>query len=130
MKRKNPEHSIEQTSEQDYLTTTAKKFKSDEETKQQCLDANAPPSALSASLKNCLLFYKTVEAKQLLKYVLEGKAENARKMYTANPKLLFMNVSVDNYQVGLNADDTTLPQKYSSVTTPFRAMAGCGDVWM
>lgn len=70
-------------------------------------------------------------AQQLLTYVLkptQANLEKAKKMYIANPRLLFIEATAYEYAAGL---DDNLKNVYRKVqASPIRAMAGAGDIWL
>lgn len=70
-------------------------------------------------------------AQQLLSLVLKPTEENvkkAKKMYTANPRLLFIEATAYEYAAGL---DDQLKNVHRTVkASPIRAMAGAGDRWL
>lgn len=68
-------------------------------------------------------------AKQLLTYIVQGNFAKAREMYTANPKLLFIETTAEEYASGfvLETDD---PVHRTVQLSPLRAMVAAGDRWM
>ncbi len=67
-------------------------------------------------------------AKQLLSYVLQGNDYQARKMYTINPHLLFIESEAREYAAGIAVDGGVVHRIVKM--SPFAAMLGAGDIWM
>src|SRR5690348_11338790 len=58
------------------------------------------------------------EAQRLLTYVLQGNAKEAKKMYEANPRLLFIEATAQEYAAGIDEDGKPV---YREVTeSPFK----------
>jgi hypothetical protein len=60
--------------------------------------------------------------------VLQGNAVKAKKMYQANPGLLFIEAAAEDYAAGI--DENLNAVHRTIVASPFRAAAGAGDVSM
>lgn len=69
------------------------------------------------------------QAAQLLTFVLQGNADQAKKIFTENPKLLFIEATAKDYAAGIDDKNKKIVPRVIK-TTPLRAMAGAGDVWM
>ena len=70
-------------------------------------------------------------AQQLLSLVLKPTQENlekAKKMWTANPRLLFIEATAEEYAAGLDENLKNVHRKVKA--SPIRAMAGAGDIWL
>lgn len=67
-------------------------------------------------------------AQDLMQCVLTGDTEKARSIYLKNPELLFTPVIATDLASGLDAHFKPIHRVINS--TPLRAMAGGGDVWM
>src|SRR4029079_14466091 len=68
------------------------------------------------------------DAQRLLTYVLQGDARKAKKMYEANPQLLFLEATAKDYAAGLDEHGKPVPRIVSD--SPFKAAARAGDIWM
>lgn len=84
------------------------------------------------------LFQQPLEkrlAEKLLSCVLKPTTANleiAKKLYTINPQLLFIEATAEEYAAGFVTDLAgnlkNIPRKVKA--SPIRAMAGCGDAWL
>ena len=90
---------------------------------------------MSTLFKTCTtfnnLFREKLAAQQLLELVLKPTKANldkAKKMWTANPRILFIEATAEEYAAGL---DENLKNVHRIVkASPIRAMAGAGDIWL
>lgn len=73
-------------------------------------------------------FQPQLDAEKLLRYVLQGKAAEAKAMYEANPELLFMETSSKDYAAGIDKDGKAVHRVIEG--SPFRAALGAGDYRM
>lgn len=67
-------------------------------------------------------------ARSLLTYVVQGEAEKAKKLYMKKPKFLFIESTTQEYAAGIDEKGNAVHRVVK--TSPFCAMAGCGDIWM
>ena len=58
--------------------------------------------------------------------MLQGIAEKAKEMYAANPRLLFIEASAQDYAAGIDENDYAVYR--TIVASPYRAALGAGDV--
>lgn len=87
---------------------------------------------LSMSCKSLYCFFQLdldkSDAQRLLSYVLQGNAAEAKKMYEANPRLLFIEATAQEYAAGL--DEHGEPVYRMETESPFKAAARAGDIWL
>ena len=89
-------------------------------------------ATLSGTCKSLNSFFQPKLDQQLLLTLVlkptQANIEKAKKMYTANPGLLFIESEAEEYAAGL---DETLKNVHRIVrASPIRAMVGAGDIWL
>lgn len=65
-------------------------------------------------------------AKQLLEHVLHGEPAKAKAMYTANPNLLFIETSAEDYGAGIDGNGNAVHRVINQ--SPYQAALGTGDI--
>lgn len=77
------------------------------------------------------VFQPKLDVKRLLELILKPTKENlekAKKMYCANPGLLFIESIGKEYAAGLDENFKNIHRVVKA--SPIRAMAGAGDIWL
>lgn len=72
--------------------------------------------------------YKKPLATKLLKYVLHGKAQKAKKLYAEMPELLFIRVTAKDLATGIDEEDKMVHREVTA--SPFQAALAARDIWM